>query len=697
MGREKWSIYTDEVFTEMYRIAIFIEGVRSRVCIRIIRDASTQRLLLTESVIDAASLYQVESIRREYSILALYGGNGFTEEHASSIKGLKNLEEIILMLDGDEAGRKGTDFLSKKLLGLRSDVKISYVSMLEGEDVNSLLESHAPSVYTHLLENRKAVNTSFFSLEKSNEEKSVEKKKQPSKGKLDTSNPSYLVYTRESLRYTLLGGVNVKELDKLRVTIKLEVLGAENSYYSLRHNLDLYNDDQLTKLIRKASERLEVSSRSLQYGLSGLIDAVEKWRSENRVGEELQLEKRVLTADRIKAARAYLKKEKLLRRTSDDIGKSGIIGEYKNRMIVYLSFTSRLRAMPLHVITFGPSGSGKTYVLEKVSELMPAEDVLQFTALTENALYYLNGGDVSGKILICEDLDGAESNMYNMRELLSKREISKLVTTKDNKGKLDTVRMHLKGPVALGSTTTRDRLYEDNANRALLISPDSSVDQSERIQAYQRRVSSGRVNKQEERKWKEFFKDVQSVLKPVAVRNPYAEDLRIPSSCFKPLRTNAHYLHFIETITFYHQYQRERKICPITKTEYIETTLEDIEAANALLEEVLLIKADDLRSKQCRSFYNRLEQWLSERQAKSFKSGELVKALRVPSRTVNYNLSQLRQYGYLKVLGGNRYRGGLEYELARVGDYERLSEGVKSSLSTVLEGLREKVNGAVGK
>jgi len=34
-----------------------------------------------------------------------------------------------------------------------------------------------------------------------------------------------------------------------------------------------------------------------------------------------------------------------------------------------------------------------------------------------------------------------------------------------------------------------------------------------------------------------IFNDVQSVLKPIEVRNPYAEQLRIPKTCFKPLRT----------------------------------------------------------------------------------------------------------------------------------------------------------------
>ena len=43
---------------------------------------------------------------------------------------------------------------------------------------------------------------------------------------------------------------------------------------------------------------------------------------------------------------------------------------------------------------------------------------------------------------------------------------------------------------------------------------------------------------------------MQTVLRPIKVRNPFAELLKLPEYVFKPLRTNAHYLAVIETITF---------------------------------------------------------------------------------------------------------------------------------------------------
>jgi len=54
-------------------------------------EAQTTRLILTESIIDAATLLQVPAITNIYSILALYGTNGLTQEHITAIMGLVQL------------------------------------------------------------------------------------------------------------------------------------------------------------------------------------------------------------------------------------------------------------------------------------------------------------------------------------------------------------------------------------------------------------------------------------------------------------------------------------------------------------------------------------------------------------------------------------------------------------------------------
>jgi DNA primase len=46
-----------------------------------IRQSTSPAMILTESIIDAATLMLVPEITNNYQVLACYGTNGFTEEH----------------------------------------------------------------------------------------------------------------------------------------------------------------------------------------------------------------------------------------------------------------------------------------------------------------------------------------------------------------------------------------------------------------------------------------------------------------------------------------------------------------------------------------------------------------------------------------------------------------------------------------
>ena len=105
-------------------------------------DPKTTSLVLTESVIDAATLLSINVISSEYTILALYGTNGFTKEHQKAIEQLTDLEEIIILLDGDEAGKKASRKLEKELKKLFSSIEVRKVDLPKDTDVNELWINH---------------------------------------------------------------------------------------------------------------------------------------------------------------------------------------------------------------------------------------------------------------------------------------------------------------------------------------------------------------------------------------------------------------------------------------------------------------------------------------------------------------------------------------------------------------------------
>ena len=646
----------------------------------------TKTMIITEAIIDAATLLTYT----DYEVLSLFGTNGWNEEHTESIKSLGELEEVIFFMDGDDAGNKAIETYAPLVKAMKSRIRISKVNTPEGEDVNSLVIGHEPEILNHLIENR----TFLFSTEKpSNEKEKVE----PNQSiELNIENPEYIFTEVGEIRFTLMGGIGLYPLDKMKVTLKIEKIGSNRPLHRLRQTIGLYQDDSVEKLARKVAERLEIGSTKVHEALLQLTELIEDYRREQIEAKKTrEPEKRILTeAERQKAIK-FLKTKNLLKRTNQAIGKSGVVGEENNRLLMYLVFTSRLREQPLHIVSLGGSGTGKTYLQEKVAELVPDDQKLEITAISENALYYFDRKELKNKLVLIEDLDGANDDkvLFAIRELQSKRRISKTIPIKDSKGNLKTITLQVEGPISLAGTTTRERLYEDNANRSLLIYLDGSKDHKEKIMTYQRQVSAGKINKQQEEQMRQFMQDVQSVLRPMRVINPFAEMLALPQSVFKPLRTNSHYLHFIETVTFYHQWQREVKINKQTGEQHIETTIEDIEEANRLLKDVLLAKSDEL-TKACRRFLELIRVYLKSEKRDSFCSGDLRIKYRIAPATLGRHLKSLRKYGYIKAVSGSKSKG-YEYELEEIGEMTRLEMKLQTAFAEALEQIKKEYRDSV--
>ena len=438
----------------------------------------------------------------------------------------------------------------------------------------------------------------------------------------------------------------MNHLDRLRVTLKIQKSGLETR--AIRHNVDLYNDNQVEKLIRTIAERLEIGTTQIRTELHGLIDALEAYRLELLEAENtVEITAKELSKVEHKDAVSFLKKKKLLDRTNDLIGRSGVIGEEVNRLIMYLIFTSRKSKNPLHCISLGSSGSGKTHLQSKVAELIPEEDVIEITALSSQALYYFGRTELKNKLLLIEDLDGAESVLYPLRELQSKKRITKTIAHKDSKGNTKTMHLIVEGPVSVAGCTTQEQIYEDNANRSFLLYIDESPEQDDKIMHYQRRASAGIINIEDEFIAAELLKNVQRVLNPIKIVNPYAKYLSLPVSVFKPRRTNAHYLQFLEAITYYHQYQREVKT-DASGNNYIESTKEDVLMANALLKQVLLRKSD-LITGACRNYLERLKGYVQENELTTFTHKEISVNLRIPLTTVKRHHRQLLDVGIIAI------------------------------------------------
>ena len=640
--------------------------------------AETKILILSESVIDAASLENFNLPFTNYSILALYGTNGFTEEHETAIKTLTNLEEIILFFDGDEAGRKAVERYSKQFLSVKH---ITIIETPENEDINSLSIAYGADYFENIFQNRKSF------LEEKKEEREKKKEENEEENKLSIISPELLIYDNCVLKISVLGGVKLNGLDRLRVTLKIE--HKEENFLPIRHNVDLYHSINTEQFTAKVAENMEISPTASSQTLEKLTQALEKYRADKLIALQPKKKEKIKLSDKeYNEALTYLKAKNLSANTKKDIAISGLVGEENNGFIALMTFTSRKREKPMHLMCLGASGSGKTYLQDKIAALIPEEDKLEITTLSENAFYYFDRYELSHKLLLIEDLDGVESSLYPLRELQSKKKLSKRVAIKDNSGKVKTIEVVVEGPVCISGCTTKEKIYEDNANRCILIYIDTSKKQDEGVMDYQKKESAGLVNKKTENEKITLFQNCQRILKPIAVRNPYATQINLPESVFKPRRTINLLLSFIETITFYYQYQLEPKQDKTTGEIYIESTIEHIEIAFEVLKEVLFRKSDEL-SFSCRSFFERLKSHLKTEKKDVFYSKEIRSSFRMPPTTLVRYLSELERYGLVKSKG-NRFKG-FEYRILDESEYKVLKSMIESDLEDILRKIRKPV------
>ena len=138
------------------------------------------------------------------------------------------------------------------------------------------------------------------------------------------TNPDALIHKNSLLKMTVLGGVRLEGLDRLRATLKVKI--QESARPPVRHNLDLYNDTQLEKFIRKCAERLEIGTSVIAASLSELTSHLETYRLEElekqRSIEFLEIDP--LSGSRRKAANQYGSAGSLMERTTEDLANSGI-------------------------------------------------------------------------------------------------------------------------------------------------------------------------------------------------------------------------------------------------------------------------------------------------------------------------------------------------------------------------------------
>jgi DNA primase len=519
-------------------------------------------LLIVGSIIDALTLID----RGMSDVLPCFSPGGLNEDQLALLsKG--TVKTVTLCLAANDARAQA---IQKQLGAL--GIAVQTVVLPDGQDVNAFLVRHEISAFKALLPKAKAAPAKETAL---NFQRTAQG----------------FVLSCAQRRYEVKA--IVRQATQLKAVVKAS--GERSKGFELR-TLDLYSARSRDGYAQDCAALFGEEPATIKADLEQLLEQVEAWMPDS--GDAKPAVQAMTDRER-DAGLALLREPRLLERIERDLTTLGIAGEAMNKRLCYLAAISRKLDDPLSLLVQSRSAAGKSTLQHAVLSLVPDEDKVIYTRMTDQALFYQDAQGLKHKVVALEEAEGLGGAAYSLRALQSSKQLAIATTSKDPvSGKMKTEQYTVQGPVAVLLTTTSAALDEETASRFLTVTIDESVSMTERIFERQREADTlaGYLRKLDHDALIAQHQAAQRLLEPVAVINPYAKQLRFPAHTLRSRRDHKKYLMLIKAIAFLHQKQRTVKehAHGDQVLRYIEVTRDDIRAANLIADTVLGQSASEL-------------------------------------------------------------------------------------------------------
>jgi len=165
-----------------------------------------------------------------------------------------------------------------------------------------------------------------------------------------------------------------------------------------------------------------------------------------------------------------------LHRAGLAIGALGVVGEERNRLTIFLAGITKELDDPVSVLFKGESGSGKSNTVTHTLQLFPTESVLELSSLSAKALVH-SDESLSKRILFIQEYRGGKDAQLLIRLQQSEGRVAHEYTTMIGRQHGTRVAEKSGKPVVI-TTTTDDKVYQDDETRFLSLHADSSAAQS---------------------------------------------------------------------------------------------------------------------------------------------------------------------------------------------------------------------------
>jgi DNA primase len=566
-------------------------------------------IILCEALIDALAFWQAGF----HNVTASYGVAGFTPDHLAAFA-RNGVKRVLIAYDRDEAGDKAACALAEQLLG--AGIDCCRIAFPKGMDAADYALKVTPASKSLGILVRKAAWMGKGAAPQVPDAEAVEcvdaalaidatpvpalaasPVAAPASSTIATDvKDDEVVFTFGERRYRVRG--LPKNLSPETLKVNLLVAVGERFHVD---TLDLYSAKGRGHYLQQAAKELGVRDDVIKHDLGRILLKLEALQDERiRAATTPAPTVPAMSDAEREAALAMLRAPGLLERIVADFDACGLVGERTNKLVGYLAAVSRKLDRPLAIVVQSSSAAGKSSLMDAVLAMMPQEERIKYSAMTGQSLFYMGETNLQHKILAIVEEEGASRASYALKLLQSEGELTIASTGKDaNSGNLITQEYKVTGPVMIFLTTTAIEIDEELMNRCIVLTVDEGRAQTEAIHSLQRqrRTLHGLLAKQGKDAVLALHRNAQRLLRPLAVVNPYADQLTFLSDKTRTRRDHEKYLTLIDTVALLHQYQRTVKNArggDGEALEYIEVTLDDIEQANRLTHEVLGRSLDEL-------------------------------------------------------------------------------------------------------
>jgi energy-coupling factor transporter ATP-binding protein EcfA2 len=548
------------------------------------------------------------------------------------------VREVVLALDKDTAGKEATE-------------KYTQVLVNEGFAVKTIKPSGAKDWNGSLVDGASEKDEVLSSID---EAKAV--KPEPA-GRSFRKTEAGLVLTHNELSYT------VKSESSYKHSIKC-TFGEEIHY----DRVDLYSARSRASFAGSIAKLFDVESKQVEKDLLALLEYLEEEKE-----KQTEEETKIILSDEDKAlGLSFLQNPNLFDEIVKDTETLGYVGEETNKKLMYLAATSRLLDDPISILILSESGSGKSYLVDTVKKLMPPEDVIDVTSLSDQALNYM--GDLEHKFMSLSEAVHKDVIEHQLREMVSNKELRRLVTKKNEKtGTMRTEQVTVKAIVSLVMSSTNYNVNPENASRAFIINTDESEEQSQRIFKLQSKKLSNtrrRIQTNEIPTIIHKHRCAQRMLQPYVVEGDFDTYRGLSGKIMRYRRDHGRFIDLIAAVCFLRQYQKEVK--QGDGYLYVECDDTDVSIARDLMQHSGLLAVTQM-PKSAAFLYEQLKVYTKTEAEKkgleksdiSFTQRQLREYTGLSHMAVKRGIKVLVEYEYVECVYGGRARSKGIYRLSK--------------------------------